>query len=302
MAKIDGELSYFEESFLHNIVPVDARQLRKHLRAHQINSFRLIWLHFTSNEFDQHLQEDIARVKHIRHSIDIDLFTDADECIDCLTELNYDRIFMIISNQRETQLIRLIHEIPRLHSIYIYNHHMSENELSLNECTKVKGFFVGIDSICDSLERDIEQYEHYSIPVSILSPSDYSKKNLNELEPSFMYSKLLKEILFDVEYKDSARKDLADFWREEYHENQSQLKSIDEFEQDYHKHTLIWWYTRDNFSYSLLNQAPRVLDSKIIIKMGFFLRDIHRQIERRYTENSVCGSSLTNNFLSTSVL
>ena len=45
-----------------------------------------------------------------------------------------------------------------------------------------------------------------------------------------MYSKLLKEILLNIEYDQYTKKELIQLLREQYHENESQLKLIDEFE------------------------------------------------------------------------
>jgi tetratricopeptide (TPR) repeat protein len=45
------------------------------------------------------------------------------------------------------------------------------------------------------------------------------------------------------------------------------------------KSSPIWWYTRDTFLYAMLNRALRTQDIEIIIKMGFFVRDLHEHIK-----------------------
>ncbi|UJR16573.1 hypothetical protein I4U23_003474 [Adineta vaga] len=57
---------------------------------------------------------------------------------------------------------------------------------------------------------------------------------------------------------------------------------LNEFERDYEKHSPIWWYTRECFVYEMLNKALRTNDIDILIKMAFFIRDLHREIERLY--------------------
>jgi hypothetical protein len=50
---------------------------------------------------------------------------------------------------------------------------------------------------------------------------------------------------------------------------------IDDFEQNYDKPSPVWWYTLECFTYKMLNRALREQDVGIIIKMGFFVRDLH---------------------------
>ena len=59
---------------------------------------------------------------------------------------------------------------------------------------------------------------------------------------------------------------------------------IDEFERDYRMDNAIQWYTRQTFLYDLLNRSLRLLEADIIVNMGFYLSDLHQQIERLHRE------------------
>ncbi|CAF3357314.1 unnamed protein product [Rotaria sp. Silwood2] len=71
------------------------------------------------------------------------------------------------------------------------------------------------------------------------------------------------------------------------------LKIVNEFEVDYDQHSPIWWYTRECFLSSIINQAFRTMDMKVIIKMGLFLRDICRQIKNIHEKKSKLLDPLT---------
>ncbi|CAF1106299.1 unnamed protein product [Rotaria sordida] len=123
-----------------------------------------------------------------------------------------------------------------------------------------------------------------------------------------------------------AKNRFVKFLRHQYAGNDAQLKIIDEFERDYYLHSPVWWYTRDIFMYSMINQALRTQDIEILMKMGFFIRDLHLQIEQLYIQqfknketfivyrgqrlstddftkvrNNIGGLLSFNNFMSTSV-
>jgi tetratricopeptide (TPR) repeat protein len=99
-----------------------------------------------------------------------------------------------------------------------------------------------------------------------------------------MYSQLLKEILLDLEYDETSIKEYVNYCREQFHGNNSQLNTIKAFETDYNNKLSIWWYTTESFIYSMLNRALRTFDIEITIKMGFFIRDLHRCIEKLHAE------------------
>ncbi|CAF1059724.1 unnamed protein product, partial [Adineta steineri] len=63
-----------------------------------------------------------------------------------------------------------------------------------------------------------------------------------------------------------------------------QLNIIDEFKCNYHPEKAIWWYTREYFTYQMLNRALRALDADIIINMGFFIHDLHQQLHQLHQQ------------------
>ncbi len=99
-----------------------------------------------------------------------------------------------------------------------------------------------------------------------------------------MYSKLLIEIILKIEYDEKARKIFTNYFREQYAHDNSCLQMIDQFERDYQSNRPIWWYTKEMLIYSLLSKALRLLDVDLIIKMGFFIQDLHRQIEQLHSK------------------
>jgi hypothetical protein len=82
----------------------------------------------------------------------------------------------------------------------------------------------------------------------------------------------------------NTKKELVEYCRLQYADSDIGLQVIDEFEQKYPGPSPIWWYTRECFTYWMLNKTLRTQDVGIIIKMGFFAQDLHRQIEQLYSE------------------
>lgn len=113
---------------------------------------------------------------------------------------------------------------------------------------------------------------------------DDSEKSLNKLEPSFMYTQIFKDIVLTMKDDPEDIKKLAKFCREQYKDNADEIKIIDRFEREYKSSTAIFWYTYECFTYKMLNRALRLLDGGVLIKMNFFLRDLHRQLYELYQQ------------------
>ena len=176
--------------------------------------------------------------------------------------------------------------ISQLHSIYIFRDYQAKLEELVKECKKVKGVFNHIESICNALKQDVRQCDIDMAPISVMSiPSTI---DLDRLEPSFMYSQLLKENILNIEYDKQAKPIFADFCRDNYAGNTAQLNKINMFEHEYEQHSAIWWYTKEPFVYSTLNKALRTQDTTVIMMMAFFIKDLHQNIEELYQKSKRC--------------
>ncbi|CAF0928934.1 unnamed protein product [Adineta steineri] len=99
-----------------------------------------------------------------------------------------------------------------------------------------------------------------------------------------MYTQILKEVLLTIDFEDKHIKEFITYCREVFVENEYELQNIKKLERDYHDHIPIWWYTYQYFLYSMLNQALRLMNIDIILRMGFFINDLHRDIQRLHSE------------------
>ncbi|CAF2783696.1 unnamed protein product [Rotaria sp. Silwood2] len=241
-----------------------------------IQNFILVWLNSNIDEFNDDFRNSITKLRRIVNRID--RFTDVNQCADFLTKIEKEKIFIIVSGSLGQSAVPDIHDMPQVDSIYVFCEDRSKHSQWAENWTKVKGVFTEIDSIYDVLKRDTQQCDRDSTTISVTSG------DLNRLDPSFMYTQLLKDILIDMVHDEEERKELADFCRQNYHDNPTELKIIDEFEKDYHEHTPLWWYTLECFTYKMLNRALRMQEVQNILKMGFFLRDVHRNIVELHSQ------------------
>ncbi|CAF0926231.1 unnamed protein product, partial [Adineta ricciae] len=223
---------------------------------------------------------------HLRSVVnDVNIYTQPDACAQFLNSIGDEKAFVITSGSLGQHLVPEIHGISQVNAIYIFCGNKSRHENWTKSWSKVKGVHTNIKEICEALTTGVKQHNQDSIAMSFVTVrGEGSNANLNQLEPSFMYTQIFKKILLDMEHDKQAIKDLANYCRQRFQDNIEEQRVIGEFERNYCPDEAIWWYTRECFTYQMLNQALRTLDGEVIINMGFFLHDLHKQIQRLHQE------------------
>jgi SHS2 domain-containing protein len=89
---------------------------------------------------------------------------------------------------------------------------------------------------------------------------DLSEKNLDQLDPTFMYTQILKEILLTIQFEQKHIQEFIAHCRAAFAESEGELKNVDKVQKQYYDKTPIWWYTYECFLYLILNRALRLMD------------------------------------------
>ena len=257
-------------------------KLRRLLNARLVQNFHLVWLDENIDDTNDDCLNSIAKLQEVINTVNT--FNDVDECIDFVTEMK-GKAFMIISAELSQTVISLVHDISHINCIYILCQNDLSYEAQSKECSHVKGIFRDILSICQVLKSDAQNYERNSIPISLVQTMDeISKQNLDQLDPSFMYTHILKEILLTIDFEQVHFKEFIEHCRNQLIGNNAELKNIDLIEKEYAHHPPIWWYTYQSIFYSILNRALRTMEFDHIVKMAFFVRDLHNHITAMHAE------------------
>ena len=243
---------------------------RRRANIKVVQNVQLIWL---DHSIDDNSTDYHNTVNQLRYTVnDITTFTDDEECIQFISTITDNKICIIISRSLAADIVPRIHNMFQVDFIFITSDDENEHNEWINEWPKIKGVFTEISSICEVLKQTSQQCEQNAISISFVpTNSDISSENLNRLDPTFMYTQILKEILLTIQFEPQHIKEFIDYCRTLFVDNDREIKIINKFEQKYHDKTPIWWYTYDCFLYPMLNRALRLTDIDIIIKMGFFI-------------------------------
>ena len=252
--------------------------------ARMAQNFMLLWLDGNIDEVNnEDCRNTIAKLQQVTSNINT--FTDADECVDFITDKNEGKVSMIISGTFSRRIVPVLQDISQVSSIYIHCVNKTRHEQWAQQWPKVKGVFTDITQICEALRQAKKEYDQNMVSVSFFPrTNDLSKQNLDQLDSSFMYTQILKEILLTIDFEQKHIDEFLTYCREELADNNVDLKNVDKLQNEYHRHQPIWWYTSDCFLYSMVNAALRMMEVDVVIKMGFFIRDLHNHITELHRE------------------
>ncbi|CAF1220026.1 unnamed protein product [Didymodactylos carnosus] len=249
-----------------------------------VQNFLLLWLDGSIDGINnQDCRNSIEMLREVVNTVNP--FTNADEFIDFITDTNEVKIFLIVSGTFSQIIVPIVEDIHHVSDVYIFCKNKTRYEQWAKQWFKVKGVFTDITPICEALRPAVKECDHNVVSMSFIKTSDeIAKKNLDELDQSFMYTQILKEILLTIDFEQMHINEFHTYCRNQFVGNTTELKNVDTFEKDYRSEQPIWWYTYQRFLYFMLNKALQTMEIDLIIKMGFFIRDLHEHIARLHFE------------------
>ncbi|CAF0975970.1 unnamed protein product [Adineta steineri] len=244
----------------------------------QMQNVLLIWLDGNIDETNDDCQNTIKRLRCAVE--DIKTYTNGDQCLEFIETVVDKKVCMIMPGYLGHRIVLRLHNMSQLDSIFIFCGNKTLHEQWAKDWPKIKGVFTDITPICEALKEDADRCEQKAIPVSFMRPNE----KLDQLDPSFMYTQIIKEILLTIKFGQNHIQDYINYCRVVFAENELEIENIERLQSEYHNKTPIYWYSYPMFLYPMMNRALRSMDGDIITRMGFFICDLHRQIEQMHKE------------------
>ncbi|CAF4164299.1 unnamed protein product, partial [Rotaria sordida] len=163
-----------------------------------VQNFLLVWL---DEKFDESVDDYGHSIKQLRRTVNkIETFCETDECIEYILQLQNQKILLIISGALCETVVPRVHNMTQLYSIYVFCQKKEKYEEWAKQWSKVKGIFTEIIPICDAVRQSARQCDEDSVPIG------------SEIEPSFMYTQLFKEIILTIDFdKTKEVKELVEY-------------------------------------------------------------------------------------------
>jgi hypothetical protein len=158
----------FSLNFIFTMAAENATSTQQQRRRHRnIETFIIVYL----SSDDTNTENRGSSIEQLRQVVNtVHEFSDTNECLNFLCDVEHDQVFLIIPAIFEKGVIDFVQHLPQIKSIYALR---KNNEGSIIQCEqlvqesrKLKGIYSTISSVCDRLREDTKQVEINLTPIN----------------------------------------------------------------------------------------------------------------------------------------
>jgi hypothetical protein len=206
------------------------------LNTRMVQNFHLVWLDGSIGEdINDDYRNSITKLRQVVNTVNT--FIDGDECINFINSIKDEKTFMISSGALGQITVPVVHDKPQVNTIYIFSGNKARHEKWMKQWPKVKGVYTDITPICKALNEAAQECDHNYVSISFVKTTDgASNQNLDTLDPSFMYTQILKEILLTIEFGQKHTNEFLTYCRAVFAGNNAELNHVDKLEKEYRDH------------------------------------------------------------------
>jgi len=261
------------QSISHNI--------EHYQQQHIIRNMILIWLDTNIDETKKEYHDIVTTLRTVADTVK--LYTDSKALKECLTKIENEKVYILISGSVGEHIIPSIHNLPQLDSAFIFCHDRARHKLWTDDWPKIRDVYTTVKPICQVLQQIKTLADYNTIPMSFLTIDNHAlETEISEFDQSFVYTQMMKDVLSTIQFEQKHLTEFVQYCRQLLVNNERQLNNLQHFEKQYSENGPIWWFTKDCFLKSMLTYALREMDIELTMKLAFFIRQLHEQIKDLY--------------------
>ncbi|CAF1442724.1 unnamed protein product, partial [Adineta ricciae] len=174
----------------------------------------IVWADANIDQKKKLYHDSITKLQRLTSSIYT--YRKSAECVSYVDSVTEKKIFLIVSDEMGEELIPLVYDKEQVDSIYIFS---QTKKRSLPWVTKwsqkVKEILFTMEDVFEQIKVDSGLVGSL-VPISIIRRMNVPESVANELNQSYMYTQLLKDILLEMKYDSTAKSKLVDDCRAKY--------------------------------------------------------------------------------------
>ena len=228
--------------------------------------------------------EDNEKTKQNLRSINdfVVFHTDLDQCVTFIQSIDKEKIFLITSGSKASQLLPLVAHLRQVNSIFIFCLKHDRYKHLIGEYSKIIGIYARLDDLCFSIRHEIELVDNELQTFSVFDRHQKSTKDLSQQLGEFLWVQLFHYVIIRLPRQQQAKQQMIDVCRQYYRGNNEELQLVDEFERYYHPKDAIRWYSMQSFAYKMVNKALRTEDLDQLQTFRFFIGDLSQSLAREH--------------------
>ena len=136
------------------------------INVQMVQNVLLIWLDSNIDNNSTDCQNTISQLRRTVNTINT--FTDGEQCIHFLQNMDNEKACMIISGALGQHIVPRVHTMSQVDSIFIFCGNKKYHEQWAKDWPKIKGVFTEIEPICEALKQAAQQCEQNAISITVM--------------------------------------------------------------------------------------------------------------------------------------
>ncbi|CAF4699734.1 unnamed protein product [Rotaria sp. Silwood1] len=244
-------------------------------------STTLIW-------FDPNIRprEDIEQTKEqLRLINDYVIFsTDLEQCIRLMESIDKEKIFLITSGAKASQILPRTSSFHQIDSIFIFSTKKDRYEYLLNEYSNIIGIYTNLHDLYESIKEQIDLVNKQIEKFCLFDQHQTLVKDLPKEPAKFLWFQLFNYVFTRLPRNQQAKQQIIQLCKEYYRGNTKEIELINEFEQYYRPEDAIRWYLKQSFVSKLISKALRTDDIDFLYQFQFFIRDLSQNLQLQHAK------------------
>jgi hypothetical protein len=242
-------------------------------------STTLIWFHPNIVSHD-HTEQTKQQLRHINDYV---IFhTDLQLCLTFIQSIDKEKIFLVTSGSKASQILPHLSSLRQIDSIFIYCMEINKYEHLINEYSKIIGIYNNLTDLYKSIKQQIDLFDKQLQTFSFLDQNQKSTKDLEKQSGEFLWFQLFNYVINRLPRNEQAKQHMVDTCQQYYRGNTKELKLIQHFQHEYRSEEAIRWYSKQSFVYKLINKALRSEDIDQLYTFRFFIGDLSQSLDRQH--------------------
>ncbi|CAF2028864.1 unnamed protein product [Rotaria magnacalcarata] len=243
-----------------------------------LETYSIFWLDTSVNN-----EENVVAQKKLRNIINqLRTFVNPEEFFNRVRCIQPgDLTILSVSGQMDRIVVPEMQTLSHVSSMYVY---CFEKEANLQWSQPYNKFIEDkLDELIDIIRADQNNLGRNEDAPAM----DILDRSSTELNGEFLHSKLLIDVLIRMKPNQQDTNELLEFLKNEYRDNEVELKLVNEFHMGYESSKAVWRYIRELFLYRLPNKALRVRNTDLIFLFRTVIRDIYEQLRSNQCQERV---------------
>ena len=176
--------------------------LRRRVNIQRMQNVLLIWLDNNIDQNNEDCRNTISQLRHVLH--DINIYTDGDQCMQFINTITDNKVCLIISSVLRQHIVPRVHDMSQVDSIFIFcGNKKRTRTMGQRMAPRLRGFSQIYHLSVKPSNRQLSECEKNAISISFVAANtgDASSTTLDRLDPSFMYTQIVKEILLAIKFE-----------------------------------------------------------------------------------------------------